>query len=222
VIVVGDNASDDVEAAQKLGLATFWITDGSKPPPEVDGAGLPGGAGWVDEVLQWIDTLKGDDLAPKFDTPASILAVLKATPAAINTLVRGLSPEEWNLRPQPDEWNLTEILCHLRDSEKEVYLPRPQRILQEKDPFITGIDTDLWAKERSYAKQDGLAALEEFMSARKELLDLLSDFRQDEWQRPARHSIFGPTNIQELVGFTARHDRLHLNQIHNLLKIARK
>jgi len=40
----------------------------------------------------------------------------------------------------------------------------------------------------------------------------LMDGLQAEWDRPARHAIFGPTSLQELVGFMAEHDRLHVRQ----------
>jgi len=44
-------------------------------------------------------------------------------------------------------------------------------------------------------------------------ITLLDRLTPDEWQRPARHAIFGPTHLQELVAFTSEHDRLHLRQM---------
>ena len=66
-------------------------------------------------------------------------------------------------------------------------------------------------KERQYARQDGRDSLAQFTAVRKELLALL-DGLQAEWNRLARHAIFGPTSLQELVGFMAGHDRLHVKQ----------
>ena len=67
-------------------------------------------------------------------------------------------------------------------------------------------------KERQYAIQDGPQALVDFTAARKETLGLL-DGLGTEWSRPARHAIFGPTQLQELVGFMAGHDRAHVQQV---------
>ena len=67
-------------------------------------------------------------------------------------------------------------------------------------------------KERKCAEQDGPQALVEFIAARKEVLALLGGLA-DEWARPARHAIFGPTTLQELVGFMAGHDRAHVQQV---------
>ena len=76
---------------------------------------------------------------------------------------------------------------------------------------MAGEVTDDWVKERQYARQDGRDSLAQFTAVRKELLALL-DGLQAEWNRLARHAIFGPTSLQELVGFMAGHDRLHVKQ----------
>ena len=85
-------------------------------------------------------------------------------------------------------------------------------MLSEENPFLVGEVTDVWVKERKCAQQDGRQALVDFTSARKEVLGLL-DALAAEWSRPARHAIFGPTTLQELVGFVAAHDRAHVQQV---------
>ena len=140
------------------------------------------------------------------------LACLRATPAALATLTATLSSDTWLHFPQPGEWCLTEILCHLRDVEREVHQPRFRRVLKEPDPFIAGEVTDRWVQERQYSKQDGRQALADFVAARKETLTML-DGLETEWSRTCRHAIFGPTTLQELVGFTAEHDRAHIQQV---------
>jgi hypothetical protein len=124
-----------------------------------------------------------------------------------------LSPEAWTRRPAPKEWCLTEIACHLRDVEAEVNLPRLQMVLRETNPFLPGKDTDPWADERHYIQQDGPAALRDFVITRQELLYRLDSLQPEDWQRPARHAILGPTTQIELVGIIANHDRLHVQQV---------
>ena len=50
------------------------------------------------------------------------------------------------------------------------------------------------------------------------MLKTLKDQSQEMWSRNARHAIFGPTNFQEVVGFVADHDRLHIQQAWKTLK----
>ena len=96
--------------------------------------------------------------------------------------------------------------------ERDVNLARIRRLLTEENPFLVGEVTDVWVKERHCADQDGPQVLADFTSARKEALAMLEGLGV-EWSRPARHAIFGPTTLHELVGFIAGHDRAHIQQV---------
>ncbi|GAH01642.1 unnamed protein product, partial [marine sediment metagenome] len=102
--------------------------------------------------------------------------------------------------------SFTEILCHFRDVDAEVNLPRIVSVLQETNPFIPGIDTDQWAEERLYFCQNGREALDDFISSRIQLLDILDNLKPDDWTRPARHAIFGPTVLKELISIIVGHE----------------
>ncbi len=216
VVMVGDDINNDIEAARCVGLPTYWVTDNSSGRSSAESL-PPAGVGRLSNFLPWLDDLSLEDLKPDLSTPQAISAILRANPAALSTLTAQLPEEKWASRISEQEWNLTEIACHLRDVEAEVYLPRVQNILKEENPFIAGIDTDSWAEERNYACQSGPAALEEFTQIRMQTLETLDSLGPEGWQRPARHTIFGPTHLLELVGILASHDRLHLQQIYQIL-----
>lgn len=112
---------------------------------------------------------------------------------------------------------MNEIICHLRDVDAEVNLPRLKAILSNENPFIAGIDTDNWAEARNYRAQDGMAALKSFMTTRINILDQLESLTPNDWQRAARHAIFGHTTLQELMEFVATHDQAHIRQIGNTI-----
>ena len=211
VVMVGDDLGLDISPARQLGLPAFWLTpEGGRP---VDGETAPSAQGQLSEVLPWLDGASPQSLQPGFDSPAAMLATLRATPAALSNLCRRLPGAAWAQRPQTGEWSLTEIVCHLRDVDREVNLERLQITLAETNPFIPGRDTDPWAEERQYIRQDGEQALGQFIQARLKLLEILEGMPPQDWQRPVRHAIFGPTQLRELVGITAAHDRLHLRQV---------
>jgi hypothetical protein len=117
----------------------------------------------------------------------------------------------------PEEWCQTEVLCHLRDVEVEVNLPRLTELIQNTDPFLPGIDSDSWAEERGYVNQDGPLALQGFITSRIQTLQLLDGLSPEDWERPARHAIFGPTSLSELVSIMAGHDQLHIRQLYQLV-----
>jgi hypothetical protein len=137
---------------------------------------------------------------------------LANTIPSLRELTAKLGPDEWLYRPSPDEWSVTEIICHLRDVDREIHLPRLHSLIIEKEPFMPGVVSDDWAIERDYQAQDGKAALAALAATRAELLDLLPPAGSLIWQRRGRHTFFGPTSFLELVCLALEHDILHLTQ----------
>ncbi len=216
VIAVGDDLERDISAARKLGLAAFSISKQKKGELVEDYA--PTASGDLGDLLVWLDQTPEEELLPDYSSITAMMAIMRSTPAALDSLCRNLSKNQWTKRPQPGEWSLTEICCHLRDVEEEVNLPRLEAVLSNNNPFLAGKDTDPWAEERGYATQDGKAALHRFIDSRQRLLQNLAALAKEDWQRPARHAIFGPTRLAELTNFICGHDRLHIQQVHKVLQ----
>lgn len=216
-IMIGDNVEHDIPTALDLGIPMYWTpVDGHD---QIASISVVNGQGDVSKFFDWLDRVDPRELEPDYDNPSAVLAILRSTPAAIDSFCRSLDADAWTHRPQADEWSLTEILCHLRDVDTEVNLPRLHEVLSGTNPFITGIDTDPWAIERNYLSQDGLQALRAFTNTRMKILDLLERLQPSEWRLPARHTILGPTNLQELVRIISSHDRLHIQQITSLFEM---
>jgi hypothetical protein len=198
-----------------MGLHTYLVVSGSPAHPP---AAQPStGSGSLTALLDWVDARPAESLLPDFHLPSAILATLQATPAVLASLSEKIASEAWTRRPQSGEWSLSEVFCHLRDVEIEVNLERFTKITTQANPFLPGMDTDAWAETRQYIEQDGRLALADFINSRLKLLALFDRLSPADWQKPARHAIFGPTRFVELAGITASHDRLHLQQIHKLL-----
>ncbi len=83
---------------------------------------------------------------------------------------------------------------------------------EQNEPFIPRPDTSVWASQRDYLHEDGEQALKEYNDARRETMGLLKNINVQDWERKARHAIFGPTNFFEIVSFMADHDRMHIQQ----------
>jgi FMN phosphatase YigB (HAD superfamily) len=211
-LMVGNDKQADIDPARELGLAVFWISQNNGYAQQPRNEKSPLGIGWLDDLLNWIDTQPPEQLQPQFDTPTALLSVLKSTPAAFDTFTNNMRENFWQEKTNPGEWSMGEITCHLRDVDKEINIPRIRTILEDTNPFIESINAEPWSEERAYQSQDGAAAFQEFVNYRLELLDMLSSISENDWQRDARHTIFGPTTLIELVKIFTRHDRLHIQQ----------
>ena len=214
IVMVGNDIESDIGAARQLGLPVFWITtDGeskwnrSEPIPPHGG---------ITDLIPWLDGSSPELLQTNFTTANALLAVLRSTPAALDTLCHQQGVDlEW--RQNQGEWSAGEVLCHLRDVDMEVNLPRLYKVINERNPFLAGQVTDPWAEIRQYCQQDSMQALMDFTKARIEVLRFLEDLPAESWDRKARHAIFGPTHLRELVNIIAGHDILHIQQVYKAL-----
>jgi HAD superfamily hydrolase (TIGR01549 family) len=213
VLMVGDDLINDIVAAKQAGIATYWL---NRDPDSTDKQAATAN-GDLRDLIPWLDSVPLESLEPDYSFKNAVMANLAGIAAAFDTLGRELPGPAWTKKPNPEEWCLAEIMCHLRDVEAEVNLPRLRKVISESNPFIPGRDTDPWANERQYILQDCLEARDSFLLSRIELLSLLGSLDEEQWQRPARHAILGPTQVQELAGIIASHDRLHIQQAHQVL-----
>ncbi len=214
VLMVGNDVDSDIAAARQLGIPVFWVTHDGSTAWTGEGVIPPHGA--LADLLPWLDDAHIEPLPSNFPSPAALLAVLRSTPAALSTLIRQ-KPGNLANRPAANEWSPGEVFCHLRDVDAEVNIPRLQKVTSESNPFLPGQDTDPWAEIRQYQRQDGLQALADFIRSRQVILELLENLPAEGWDRKARHAIFGPTNVRELVNIIAGHDILHIQQIYKAL-----
>src|SRR6185369_16984365 len=91
-----------------------------------------------------------------------LLDVLHETPTRLGQLLDGVTPELARWTPAPGKWSIVQILCHLRDMERDAYLARYRRILTEDNPQLPDIDGDALALESDYQSQDFFAAFGEW------------------------------------------------------------
>jgi FMN phosphatase YigB (HAD superfamily) len=208
VLMIGDSLERDVLPARKAGVPVFWLKAEGQGDSRAEG--IPQGS--LADLRRLLETSDHSAFQVDFSSPSALIGSLKGTAAALHTFSRQIPVSAWNTRPGPGEWALAEVFCHLRDVEREVNLPRIETVLREANAFIAGKVTDPWAEERNYLAQDGAQALVDFFAAREELVAALQALAPSDWERGARHTIFGPTTLGELVGFIAEHDRAHAQQ----------
>ena len=213
VLMVGNDITRDLLPAHRLGLATYFIDGDSASSP-----GFEAGRGKLADLRPWLESVDFSTLEPSFQSKDAILAILRSTPAVLRSLTSSLADDQWRHEPTTVDWAMNEIVCHLRDTEREIHILQINLILEREGAFIPRPETGIWANEREYLNIHGPSALAEFTSARVEMLKILNAQPEEIWSRKARHAIFGPTNFLEAVGFVADHDRLHIQQAWKTLK----
>jgi FMN phosphatase YigB (HAD superfamily) len=214
ILMVGNDVDRDIIPAKKFGIKTFLVDaePASHSGREADSAGS------LFDLISWLDSINLTELNPSFKSQDSIFAILLSTPAVLNTMLSDLDSDSWSRKPTKDDWNLIELICHLRDTEREIHHMQLKLFNGHEEPFIPRPDTLVWASQRDYVHENGIKALQEFNEARKETITFLKNISPEGWARKARHAIFGPTDFREVIGFMAEHDRLHIQQTWDVLK----
>jgi len=147
-----------------------------------------------------------------------ILWNLRSLPNELEDLLSDLDEDTLRWRPRPNKWSVKEIMCHLRDMEREAYLARYQRILSEDNPLLPNVDQDRLAYERDYINQDAMAALAEFKELRAETVKTLEAAPVESYYRAGIHESDGPLTITQLIERQIRgNDINHMTQIKDIL-----
>jgi hypothetical protein len=211
--MVGNDVERDLKPAHQLGLPTFWI-DGDA----ISSPGFEVGRGKLADLRPWLEKVNLSTLEPNFKSPQAVLSILTSTPAVLSSMTSDLTEEQWRHEPTRDDWAVNEIVCHLRDTEREIHQIQIKLLKEREGAFLPRPDNTVWANEREYLNIHGPTALAEFTETRLGVLKTLKEQDEEIWSRKARHAIFGPTDFLEVVGFIADHDRLHIQQAWKTLK----
>jgi FMN phosphatase YigB (HAD superfamily) len=215
IVMVGNDPDHDVLGSQGIGIPVYWVSEDDGQFPEDQP--IPNGSGYLKDFYSWLESQTQEAMNPDYSSKSALSAILRGSPAGLLNLITGVKDEDWSRKPATNAWSLTEIVCHLRDVEREINLPRINKIINEENPFIPGVDSDTWASEKEYILQDGPKAFDDFVSARIETMGNLDKMDDADWSRPVRHAIFGPTNLKEIIHIMAGHERLHGKQIYELI-----
>lgn len=140
------------------------------------------------------------------------LTILRATPAALQRAIEGLTLQQLRRPELPGKWSIVQVLQHLADAEV-VWAWRMRLILSQDRPVLTGYDQDKWADRLGYAETDPAAALEQFNVLRRGNLRLLDRAAPEDLRRVGVHAERGEESVDHLRRLFAGHDLLHLRQI---------
>ena len=147
------------------------------------------------------------------------LAILRSTPERLKAVLAGVAKRLLIWRPAPGKWSIHEIVCHLRDAERDGYLLRYTKILGENGPTFPDVDGDKLALERQYDRLNLREVLRDWRAARKEVLALLKKVTPEQWQWMGTHEAAGPMSLETILQRQAvGNDEAHLGQIENIKK----
>ena len=203
--MLGDDPVRDIAPMQAFGFLTFQIHQEKN--------GYKGNEGTIADVKRWLEEIISQpDAEPKF-SPEANLAIMRSTPAVMDSWLRLLPDEAFSAETKPGEWTLTEIFWHLADFEDEVYLRQWEGLAADSIAQIAPPETSRWAEERAYRQKDAREAHQKFYKSRMASLEILESLiEKGMLDQSFQHPVFSQSTLAELISFVSRHDRIHLRQ----------
>ena len=146
-------------------------------------------------------------------TRVEILGALRRTPARVAALAHGLSPHQLAQRPEAGEWSVAETLSHLLLGERDVILPRFERMLREDHPVFSSSAPTRTGFAADPVPGDVATDLAAFRVVRAETLRLLDPLGDADWQRVGTTPTRGTLTLEAYARYLAEHDAEHLHQL---------
>ncbi len=212
LLMVGDSLERDVIPSQQAGVPIYWLDNSGTKRDGIE-------SGWYRDLVSYLEHTDLDTLKVDYSSTQSIIAFLQAAPGVMHNYVMRYYREKKASVPKDGGWSMLEILCHLRDCDKDLFIPRAEAILRENRPVLQGMDTEPWVTSRGYAGQDIQQVFAEYVENRKKLVKLLSTLSPDDWNRQAVHTESGPISLYDVMLYDANHDRDHFQQSRKLYQL---
>ena len=137
---------------------------------------------------------------------------LARLPDLLHGMVDDLDAAAARVRPVAYEWSPVEILCHLRDEEREDFGMRLRAILDGRKEFAP-IDPEGWVAARGYGQASLKQVLTEICDARGATLEFLATVAPERLRASVAHRRLGTLSGLDLLVAWVAHDRLHLAQL---------
>ena len=145
-----------------------------------------------------------------------ILNGLSANAILFSETFTHVRPDFVRWKPAPDKWCMLEILCHLRDEEREDFRARFRHILEHPEKEFVPIDPQAWVAERQYMDCDYESALTEFLEERTRSIEYLAVLKEPDLQRTHMHPRGIAISARMMLANWMAHDLLHMRQITKL------
>ena len=146
------------------------------------------------------------------------ISILSRTPAALDTLLRGL-PEPWlHANEGPETWSPFDVVGHLVAGERTDWVPRLRMILEHGDARTFEPFNRVAMFEESKGKSIS-ELLDTFATLRAQNLETVRALQLEpkDLTRPGKHPSLGAVTLEQLLATWVTHDMTHLAQISRVI-----
>ena len=139
-----------------------------------------------------------------------LLAALDEVKIELSRVVMAIPSHAWHVPFGPGARTPHYTLAHLRDLEKQEYIPNLKCMLAEDNPLLPVFDDETWTLGHYQPGEDNEEILEEFTRLREQEVAWLGDLPTASWGCTARHPWWGVHTFQWWVELQLDQSRRHV------------
>lgn len=203
-VMVGDSLTLDIYPMEQMGFSTYWVTRENQP-------GETRASGSLEGVQPWLAEIMTKDIAGLADIPEVNQAILRSTPAVIDSWLHIFPDINFHQRPTPGKVSLNGAVWQLAEMEQEFFLPLWRQLrINPQTPLVTP-NTNRWTEEPHTHQRNPHEGLAQFLETRLESLDLIAELAQTS-HLYSTDQIPGVSqeHFATLISHSAANDRLQL------------
>jgi len=136
----------------------------------------------------------------------------------ISQLLAGVTQAEAQLKPDPVNWSILEVVCHLYDEEREDFRLRLDLMLHRPAEPWPSISPGAWVIERAYNERDLAHMLDQWLAERAASVAWLGGLVEPDWEKEVT-SPFGSMRPGDMLASWVAHDNLHQRQLVELRRL---
>jgi hypothetical protein len=114
---------------------------------------------------------------------------------------------------EPGGWNPHQVVAHMRDVNRQVYIPRLHRIVEEENPLFEDFDGETWMTLHYQPREAMQELITEFGEQCLTNATWLRSLPIETWNRSGKHPTIGVHSLQWWVERLLAHISDHLLQL---------
>ncbi len=142
-----------------------------------------------------------------------VVIQLKNNEHVFKNLLEHVNGDQVIWRPNPEKWNLLEIVSHLVDEEIHDFRTRVEHALYYPEKKLVPIDPEGWVQSHNYTNNDYQETLHLFLEERKASIKWLEQLGEVNWSSALLHPELGKLSAEVFLHNWLAHDYLHIRQI---------
>jgi len=212
IVMIGDSLTYDLFPMNDMGYQTYWVNQEDTSVKWVGGA--------LSQVKPWLKQVLQNDKSLPSDHPEVNIAILRSTPAVIDTWLRQIPDRSREQQPPKQDLNSMKVFSGLADQENMVFQPLWHQLINNPKMPLPSLN-DL-TNQGSFL--DNLQTLQQafnrFLQARQISLEIIDNLYQNSaFNISPDQQQENMATIGGILGFIAKNDRRILQKLINLLNI---